>query len=172
VLVQVTVPATTGVRAVLGDWLCRDLVPLWLYGAGLETDAARCRALPPITAQLLERPVLLRPLVTVMSHVRTRSNSRWMEAIPLREKFCYGVQVCRDVLGEEVLDTALVARSCFPSSRLGAWSYAVVMESVCAAELRLEEPELRSLRRRTQERSEGLVHQMVAAAPSAPAERG
>jgi hypothetical protein len=150
----VTVPATNTVRAALGDWLLRDLLPLRLYAAELDQDAVACRALPQVVPEPLGRPGKLRPLATAASQAHQRAEKRWTEAwnSAPRRSFRSGIEVCRDVLGSDVLNTANTARACFPRSRVGYFAYAALFGCMSAAELALDEAALHAVRERSDRR--------------------
>lgn len=59
---ELHIPSTDEATAVLADWLIRALTPLALLTVQLDAAADRLSTLPSITADVLQRPGLLRKI--------------------------------------------------------------------------------------------------------------
>ena len=164
--IELAVPATAQVRALLGDWLCRTLLPLWLFAAGLEQEAVRCRELPVVTAQLVDSPGRLRPLARVLAQVHRQAGDHLFE----RERgqpshrLRLWPEVSREVLGATVVEAASTARQVFAGSRAGQFGYAALLQCVPDAALGLDAGELVGFQRRTEDQFWDLVGALTVAA--------
>jgi hypothetical protein len=158
------------VRALLGDWLLRQVLPVWLDGAGLERDAARCRDLPALTPVLVDSPELLRPASIVLLETSNSSEAHLMSLLEQRP-WAAGDRpwdsVVKDVLGGWVQATAWRCRSALARGTAGAHGYFALQHSVVAAEMALDASSLAVLQWTTRQRFVELTAALSALEPSA-----
>lgn len=77
---ELHIPSTDEATAVLADWLIRALTPLALLTVQLDEPADRLSTLPPITADVLRHPGLLRKYVTAAHRASDDAEAlRWQE---------------------------------------------------------------------------------------------
>jgi len=155
---ELTVPATPEVRALLGDWLCRTLLPLWLFAAGLDQEAVRCRGLPQVTAALVDSPGRLRPLATVLARVHLQASAQLSDHEQQQPALVRPwLTVGQEVLGSSVWEAASTAQWVFTRSRVGRFGHAALVQCVADAALVQDAAELVSLQHRTGEQFWGLL---------------
>jgi hypothetical protein len=109
---SLTIPQSDKTKAHLTDWLVHDLAPIWLTAAGLTDHAVRLRALPPITAEAVRRPTLLRhyvsPARAAGCAVHYLPPASWPVPHPL---------------GGKIRSLAVQAKFAIPQSKVGYWAY-------------------------------------------------
>lgn len=115
----------------------------------------------------------LRPLATAAAQAHQNAEKRWTEAwnSAPRQSFRSEIEVCRDVLGSGVLNTANTARACFPRGRAGYFAYAALFGWVSAAELTLDEEALRAVHERSDRHHVELFAALTAQAGAVTAQR-
>ncbi len=121
--VTLLVPPSPSANARLADWLIRELMPIGLHAAGLESLAQECRGLPRIDAERGSRPGQLRPYARAARRADVAAHDVYEHRLADLIWPPSGLEILKRELGEPVVLAASNARWALASTKAGYWAY-------------------------------------------------